>query len=1376
MKINVELTLDDKGAVLGIKQVGDTAKRTGDDVEKFQKKVSLTSRILQGIGQGIGQRIFDGFTSSAWGAIEAIGALAERGSEVSNVAGSFEALAGIAQQSSSDMLSGFREGTRGLVADFELMQAANRGLLLGLPLTAGEMKTLGETAVALGKAMNVSATQAIGDLITGLGRGSALILDNLGIIVNEEQAYQRYAASIGKSAQALTDAEKKTAVYRDAIAAASKKVAEMGGVHLTFADRVKIGQVALQNMRDTIGRAIAESPALAVLMERISTAVLKAFDGSAPSLERWIQIVNRVAQALVTLAQVGVSLAKYIGIAYFGLVGLFNQVAAGALSMVAAIQAAFSGLYSLLVSLYEQMAKLMQSIASLPAPLAQALHLSTDAAAKAETQFRSLATGATSAAAGLEDAAKGTSALAGGFSLQAVEAQKSGDAWAKSLDGVSTWLDQVSSDMAKATRETRGFAPGATDKATKSTGDLGKQIKGLTDGMKAFFEQLAKKRQAQEDLRGLLGPSAQDATIEMGRLAAAVETYRHITELSNAELAKFIADMEAQRQLGGENAYAFGVLSRALTEAAQRGEYAAASFGFATKRTEELGMTALSTASKFQRVLSDALSSLPDVFDVIGLGDIGAGIGQAFEAIQRLDNAQSLGDIAQGLAGIVKGFQAATDSASEFKRALGGAAIGAQLGFQIGGGIGAAIGAVIGGVAGLFRKPGWVKAGRDAGRVLGMEVSKELAKQIEATAKSLNISFQAATLLNLDKAIEESGKSVGAFSGQIGQLFAGITNGSIPAGKGIEQLGTLFAKARSEAEAIGKTYSGTTVAMIRAARETGTSFAGMSEMVAAGLEKVAAGWSKIALNVKDGKFLSGLDPSLGFFAVTRAAEQAQNVARRAAQAAVEAVGKVSDATDEARKSALEQAAAAQAYARDMAGAAVDAQRQLDSLTLDEGKLGRYARAQGEFFTESFWAAAGELGIVEAADAFRKQFEGIRESFGEMLPKDTLDALLGPIERIMTLTAPAGDEGPAALFRGAAEAASGLKDVVDGLAESGYITADSLKNAGILTQNAFEQAMAGGATAKEALLAIKPALQAQLDAAAAYGLQLDDNTRSLVEQAEAMGMTFKVDPLMEMVDILRSIAKALGAELPQSASTAAASFARAGVAGAESANDAAKAWTDTAYRVATQADIAAASATRAVDDVTAASIAGAEATIMGWSKASDTISAGLDDLARRHLVIPVSFFREGEFPGGGGVGTGTIRPYVDSLPGYATGGIVTSPTVAHLAESGTEAVLTLPQLYQEMAGVVSSSTAGLLAGMLTSPQAAAMMMMPASGAPATALGASDDGEVAELLRAILQEQKALRRQAESDRVTTLKIGERAFGEAILRAQDRGNTRR
>ena len=120
-------------------------------------------------------------------------------------------------------IDAIRKSTGGLVTDMEAMQAANKAMLLDLGLTDAQMGDLAATATVLGRAMGQDANKSLDDLITALGRSSPMILDNLGITVNVSKANEVYAKTLGKSADALTDAEKKQAFMNAALTAAAAK-------------------------------------------------------------------------------------------------------------------------------------------------------------------------------------------------------------------------------------------------------------------------------------------------------------------------------------------------------------------------------------------------------------------------------------------------------------------------------------------------------------------------------------------------------------------------------------------------------------------------------------------------------------------------------------------------------------------------------------------------------------------------------------------------------------------------------------------------------------------------------------------------------------------------------------------------------------------------------------------------------------------------------------------------------------------------------------------------------------------------------------------------------------------------------------------------
>lgn len=299
---------------------------------KFLDALGLTGASFKAV-TGFAGLAAAGITAAAG----AIGVMAVHGAKVAGMQSSFENLTRAIGETSSEMLGAAREGTRGLVADLDLMAASNKAMLLGLPITSESLGTMAKAATTLGRAMGQDATKSMDDLITALGRGSPMILDNLGITVKVGEANEEYARKLGKSATALTESEKKMAFYEAAMSAAEKKVAEMGETQLTFGERLQQARVGVQNFVDGLSAAITTSPVLAAGMEGIQKAIGEAFGPNQESLiQSIVKAVGNFAIFLVDAAGVGVEAVRFLSNAWDGAKSGFNAFMEVLTSAVAA--------------------------------------------------------------------------------------------------------------------------------------------------------------------------------------------------------------------------------------------------------------------------------------------------------------------------------------------------------------------------------------------------------------------------------------------------------------------------------------------------------------------------------------------------------------------------------------------------------------------------------------------------------------------------------------------------------------------------------------------------------------------------------------------------------------------------------------------------------------------------------------------------------------------------------------------------------------------------------------------------------------------------------------------------------------------------------
>jgi hypothetical protein len=231
-----------------------TLKRVQQDIVGLDKAAGTAAGGIGAMGKAFAAAGIVAFGAQVAGAtIE----LAKMGAQSLALKSSFDQVQGGAANATA-ILESLRSASRGMISDYDLMLSANKAALLGVADTAEEMSGLLQIASVRGRAMGISATQAFNDIATGLGRMSPLILDNLGITVDLEATTAKYAATLGKSADALTDAERKQALV-NAVMESSASLMEDANASAQNLAGQGFAQLdsAWANFRTSLGESIA---------------------------------------------------------------------------------------------------------------------------------------------------------------------------------------------------------------------------------------------------------------------------------------------------------------------------------------------------------------------------------------------------------------------------------------------------------------------------------------------------------------------------------------------------------------------------------------------------------------------------------------------------------------------------------------------------------------------------------------------------------------------------------------------------------------------------------------------------------------------------------------------------------------------------------------------------------------------------------------------------------------------------------------------------------------------------------------------------------------------------------------------------------------
>jgi hypothetical protein len=148
-----------------------------------------------------------------------------------------------------------QKATNETMSEFDLFQQANNAMILGVTRNSNEMAKMFDMAQRLGNALGRDTKDSVESLITGIGRQSRLMLDNIGIIVKADQAYKDYAREIGKTAGTLTDFEKKQAFTNAALEAAEEKLKLLPQETLTSNQAFQQFSASMDNLQKNIGEA-----------------------------------------------------------------------------------------------------------------------------------------------------------------------------------------------------------------------------------------------------------------------------------------------------------------------------------------------------------------------------------------------------------------------------------------------------------------------------------------------------------------------------------------------------------------------------------------------------------------------------------------------------------------------------------------------------------------------------------------------------------------------------------------------------------------------------------------------------------------------------------------------------------------------------------------------------------------------------------------------------------------------------------------------------------------------------------------------------------------------------------------------------------------
>jgi len=257
-----------------------------------QKKAEVSTRILGGSLAVLRSKLL--IVNFALGlGIRQMSKMVTRFAKVESMERAFNTLAGATEDSTQSLIK-LREATNNTMSEFDLFQQANNAMILGVADNSETMAEMFDIAQRLGRALGRDTASSVESLITGIGRQSRLMLDNIGIIVKSEEAYENYAKKLGVTTDSLTDAQKKQAFLEATMESARKKVESLGEETLSAQDNFDQLATSMDKLANAVSKRFAPLFAnLAKNMGEIADSTAEFLD---PTVDRQAELNKLLAE------------------------------------------------------------------------------------------------------------------------------------------------------------------------------------------------------------------------------------------------------------------------------------------------------------------------------------------------------------------------------------------------------------------------------------------------------------------------------------------------------------------------------------------------------------------------------------------------------------------------------------------------------------------------------------------------------------------------------------------------------------------------------------------------------------------------------------------------------------------------------------------------------------------------------------------------------------------------------------------------------------------------------------------------------------------------------------------------------------------------
>jgi len=273
-------------------------KNAGASVNKFSTEANTGNAAVSALDKALATAGVVGVLLFARKIAQATLDLALFGAEAARVGDSLNRVASAAGQSGEEIAAAMNEAVRGTIDDEAMMQAATKGMIMGLKLTGEQWAELAAGVKYHARLIGADAEQMFAQVVDAITRGQPRMLTALSF-PGARDAINEVADALDGSASSMTEAERQAALAALTFKILRGEMGQFGDMAPDVIDATDRLAVSFDNLKESVGEKVA--PGLTETFTGLNNLITMDFGPFLTGLERSAKEGNILDKALLTV-------------------------------------------------------------------------------------------------------------------------------------------------------------------------------------------------------------------------------------------------------------------------------------------------------------------------------------------------------------------------------------------------------------------------------------------------------------------------------------------------------------------------------------------------------------------------------------------------------------------------------------------------------------------------------------------------------------------------------------------------------------------------------------------------------------------------------------------------------------------------------------------------------------------------------------------------------------------------------------------------------------------------------------------------------------------------------------------------------------------